>query len=69
MPKIDGFDATRQIRQLEKTSGNRIPIIAMTAHAMMGDREKCLNSGMDYYLTKPIDSKELIELIQKIVAN
>ena len=69
MPKIDGFDATRQIRRLEEITGNRIPIIAMTAHAMMGDKEKCLNSGMDYYLTKPIDSKELIELIQKVIAN
>ena len=69
MPKIDGFDATRQIRQLEETTGGRIPIVAMTAHAMMGDKEKCLNSGMDYYLTKPIDSKELIKLIQKLVAN
>lgn len=69
MPKIDGFDATRQIRQLEEMTGNRIPIIAMTAHAMMGDKEKCLNSGMDYYLTKPIDSKELIELIQKVLAD
>jgi len=69
MPKIDGFDATRQIRQLEEISGNRIPIIAMTAHAMKGDKEKCLDSGMDYYITKPVDSKELIELIQKVVSD
>ena len=69
MPKIDGFDATRQIRQLEKVSGSRIPIIAMTAHAMKGDKERCLDSGMDYYITKPIDSKELIELIQKVVSD
>ncbi|MDP4291966.1 MAG: response regulator, partial [Bacteroidota bacterium] len=68
MPKVDGFDATRQIRKLEETSGNRIPIIAMTAHAMKGDREKCLDAGMDYYITKPVDSKELIELIQKVVS-
>jgi CheY-like chemotaxis protein len=67
MPKMDGFEATRQIRQLEEISGSRITIIAMTAHAMKGDKEKCLESGMDYYLTKPIDSKELIELIQKVI--
>jgi signal transduction histidine kinase len=67
MPKIDGFEATRQIRKMEEVSGVRIPIIAMTAHAMKGDKEKCLESGMDYYITKPIDSKELIELIQKII--
>jgi signal transduction histidine kinase/ActR/RegA family two-component response regulator len=68
MPKVDGFEATRQIRQIEEKSGIRIPIIAMTAHAMKGDKEKCLDSGMDYYITKPVDSKELIELIQKVVA-
>jgi len=67
MPKLDGFDATRQIRKIEENSGSRIPIIAMTAHAMKGDKEKCLESGMDYYITKPVDSKELIELIQKVV--
>jgi len=67
MPKLDGFEATRQIRKMEEISGSRIPIIAMTAHAMKGDKEKCLESGMDYYITKPVDSKELIELIQKVV--
>jgi len=67
MPKVDGFEATRQIRKMEEISGIRIPIIAMTAHAMKGDKEKCLESGMDYYITKPVDSKELIELIQKII--
>ena len=67
MPKVDGFDATRQIRHIEETTGVRIPIIAMTAHAMKGDKEKCLESGMDYYITKPVDSKELIELIQKVI--
>ena len=68
MPKVDGFEATRQIRDLELSNGMHIPIIAMTAHAMKGDREKCLDSGMDYYITKPVDSKELIELIQKVVS-
>jgi signal transduction histidine kinase len=68
MPKMDGFEATSQIRKLEEISGIRIPIIAMTAHAMKGDKEKCLDAGMDYYITKPVDSKELIELIQKVIA-
>ena len=68
MPKVDGFEATRHIRNMEETIGTHIPIIAMTAHAMKGDREKCLESGMDYYITKPVDSKELIELIQKVVS-
>jgi two-component system sensor histidine kinase/response regulator len=68
MPKVDGFDATRQIRHIEETTGVRIPIIAMTAHAMKGDKEKCLESGMDYYITKPVDSKELIELIQNVIS-
>jgi signal transduction histidine kinase len=68
MPKVDGFEATRHIRNMEETIGTHIPIIAMTAHAMKGDREKCLESGMDYYITKPVDSKELIELIQKVIS-
>jgi signal transduction histidine kinase len=67
MPKIDGFDATRLIRGQEIATGKHIPIVAMTAHAMKGDKEKCLESGMDYYITKPIDSQELVNLIQKII--
>jgi len=54
MPEMDGFEVTRQIRQEEKASGSHIPIIAMTAHAMTGDRERCLESGMDDYISKPI---------------
>ena len=53
MPEMDGFDATRAIREIEKTTGNHIPIIALTANAMAEDREKCLESGMDDYLAKP----------------
>lgn len=68
MPKVDGFQATKQIRNMELTNGVHIPIIAMTAHAMKGDREKCLEAGMDFYITKPVDSKELIGLIQKVVS-
>ncbi len=54
MPEMDGLDATRAIRQKEKIDGTHLPIYAMTAHAMKGDRERCLESGMDGYLTKPI---------------
>lgn len=66
MPKMDGFDATKCIREDEILTGKHIPIVAMTAHAMKGDKEKCLDAGMDYYITKPIDSQELVSLIKKI---
>ena len=59
MPDMDGFDATRRIREWEKTQGRHIPIIAMTAHALKGDRELCLEAGMDDYITKPLDPRAL----------
>ena len=55
MPQMDGLEATTAIRAAERESGGHIPIIAMTAHAMKGDMERCLQSGMDDYLTKPVD--------------
>ncbi|HFE62882.1 MAG TPA: response regulator [Caldithrix sp.] len=66
MPQMDGFDATREIRQKEAVQGGRIPIIALTAHAMKEDEERCLNAGMDAFLSKPIKSDQLSEIIQKI---
>jgi signal transduction histidine kinase/ligand-binding sensor domain-containing protein/DNA-binding response OmpR family regulator len=59
MPEMDGFEATAVIREKEKRSGTHLQIIALTAHAMKGDRERCLNAGMDGYLPKPVGSKEL----------
>ncbi|ORZ18053.1 hypothetical protein BCR42DRAFT_436800 [Absidia repens] len=67
MPIMGGFEATQKIRQIEITSGRvtRTPIIALTAHAMIGDRDKCLQSGMDEYVTKPLRLPELISAIKK----
>jgi two-component system sensor histidine kinase/response regulator len=63
MPEMGGFEATGIVRQREKGSDRHLPIIAMTAHAMKGDRERCLEAGMDGYLAKPVQSKELQETI------
>lgn len=65
MPVMDGFEATAEIREKEKASGGHIPIIAMTALAMKGDRERCLAAGMDSYVSKPIDRDELLRAIGK----
>ncbi|MEE9515743.1 MAG: response regulator, partial [Candidatus Adiutricales bacterium] len=68
MPEMDGFEATRVIR--DKTSSvkdHTIPIIAMTAHALKGDREKCLEAGMDDYVPKPFQPQELLEAIQRVL--
>ena len=59
LPVMNGYEATERIRELEKTTGRHIPIVAMTAHAMQGVREECLSHGMDGYLTKPIDTEAL----------
>lgn len=67
MPEMDGFDATIQIRKSEKQTARHTPIIAMTAHAMKGDRERCIEVGMDEYISKPINSDTLLKMIQSLV--
>ncbi len=67
MPDMDGLETTRLIRDKEKASGDHIPIIAMTAHAMKGDRERCLEAGMDGYVAKPINSEELFMAIEDLM--
>ena len=66
MPILDGFQATAAIRDIEKDTSHSTPIIAMTAHAMRGDREKCLEAGMDAYIAKPLDVKQLLGLVESL---
>jgi CheY-like chemotaxis protein len=66
MPGVDGFEATAAIRKREKSTGTHQPIIAMTAHALSGDQERCLKAGMDRYVSKPIRHEELIEAIDQL---
>ncbi len=68
MPEMDGFEATRRIREKEKASGAHLPIIALTAHAMRGDREQCLAAGMDGYVSKPINMEELFSVIENLLS-
>ncbi len=67
MPELDGFEATREIRKLEARSGGHVPIIAMTAYATEGDRERCLEAGMDDYVSKPISASKLFQAIDALV--
>jgi two-component system sensor histidine kinase/response regulator len=67
MPAMDGFEATLQIRRAEKSTSAHIPIIAMTAHALKGDEERCLSIGMDGYVSKPIRFNELSDTIERVV--
>jgi len=66
MPEMDGFEATAAIRSKERTIGKHLPIIAMTAHAMTGDRERCIGAGMDGYIAKPIRPQELFQAITNL---
>jgi two-component system, sensor histidine kinase and response regulator len=69
MPEMDGFEATRAIRSNEVGQNRHIPIIAMTAHAMTGDRDRCLAAGMDSYISKPIRALDLLSLIENTRAS
>ncbi len=66
MPEMDGLEATAAIREREQGTGSHVPIVAMTAHAMKGDRERCLAAGMDDYIAKPIRSQQLLEIIENL---
>ena len=66
MPAMDGFAATAAIREMEKETGDHVPIIAMTAYAMKGDRERCLTAGMDAYIAKPIRADQLEVLVESL---
>jgi CheY-like chemotaxis protein/HPt (histidine-containing phosphotransfer) domain-containing protein len=69
MPEMSGFEATAAIRSREQRRGGHIPILALTAHAMKGDRERCLAAGMDGYVAKPVQPRELYQAIAKLVPN
>lgn len=69
MPDMDGFEATQQIRLWEQSNGQHIPIIAMTAHAMAGDRDRCIDAGMDDYVTKPLEPRVLFSAIDRWTQN
>lgn len=67
MPEIDGFEATRRIRQRERTSGGHIPIVALTAHVVKGDAQRCLDAGMDAYVSKPLRARELFAAVESVL--
>jgi CheY-like chemotaxis protein len=69
MPLMDGLEATKHIREKEKSSSEHIPIIAMTAHALKGDKDRCLNAGMDDYIAKPIKTDELFVKIRRFASD
>jgi PAS domain S-box-containing protein len=69
MPEMDGFEAVSVLRSKERSTGAHFPVIAITAHAMKGDREKCLEAGMDGYVSKPINPQELFEQIERLTAD
>jgi signal transduction histidine kinase/CheY-like chemotaxis protein len=69
MPELDGLEATVAIRDKERTTGGHLPIVAMTAHAMQGDQERCLAAGMDGYVSKPIDIGQLVSVVESVMGS
>ena len=69
MPKMDGFETTKKIREIEasQNDNNRIPIVAITGYAIPGDRERFIEAGMDDYVSKPVDESKLIEIITNMI--
>jgi CheY-like chemotaxis protein len=67
MPEMNGLEATAAIRRLEEETGTHVPIVGVTAHALKGDRERCLEAGMDDYLPKPISPRALLEKVERWV--
>ena len=65
MPQMNGLEATRKIRAAEAAAGRRVPIVGVTAHALKGDRERCIEAGMDDYLSKPISPRALTQKIER----
>lgn len=69
MPVMDGFQATKAIRAIQDPGKSRLPILAMTAHAMKGDQDRCLEAGMDAYVSKPINNRELVRVLESLAGN
>ena len=68
MPGMNGFEATAALRAHERDGAVRLPIVALTAHALSGDRERCLEAGMDDYVSKPLRADSLIEIVERVAA-
>ncbi len=68
MPDMDGLETTATIREREKVNGTYTPIVALTAHTMKGDRERCLRAGMDNYINKPIEAVKFLEVVESTAA-
>jgi PAS domain S-box-containing protein len=69
MPEMDGLEATARLREKETSRGGHVPVVAMTAHAMRGDRERCMSAGMDDYVTKPVRPKDLLQVLAKLLGD
>ena len=69
MPELDGFEVAAAVRGREKGTGRRLPLVALTAHAMQGDRERCLAAGMDGYVTKPIQMTHLTRVMAEVLTS